>query len=276
MTDARNPSNVPSGASRRQFLGYGALAAVAITAQDLLWKPGAANAAVQWFHPFTTRGTITSGYGYRIHPVYGDRRLHDGIDYNPPGAGTPVRAVAAGTVTSVEVVAGYGTQVTVAHADKYVTLYGHMQAGSVRVLKNQLIPAGTVVGLLGSTGTSTAPHLHLLMHLDGRSIDPAPLVHNATLASNTPVPITPEEVEHLMANGESYTIYKRAGSGRYFIACAGRYVAIGSTFSAQTGLDGQRIIDLLMADGAKFREVSAVDYDGLNVLYASVAEKTAL
>jgi len=89
-------------------------------------------------------------------------------------------------------------------------------------------------------------------------------------------PTTPEEAEHLMSNGESYTIYKRSGTGRYFAACAGRYVPIGSTLTAQTGLDGQRVIDLLIADGAKFRELSGADYDGLNVLYATVAEKTAV
>jgi LAS superfamily LD-carboxypeptidase LdcB len=88
-------------------------------------------------------------------------------------------------------------------------------------------------------------------------------------------PTTPEEAEHLMSNGESYTIYKRAGSGRHFAACSGRYVPIGGALTQQTGIDGQRVIDLLVADGAKFRELSPADYDSLNVLYAVVAEKAA-
>lgn len=275
MTEAQENEEAPRGASRRQFLGYGTLAALGVSAIDLAIQPRSADAAVQWLHPFTVRGTITSRFGNRVHPIYGDVRLHDGIDYFPPGSGTPVRSVAAGTVRSAGVVNGYGTRVTIDHADGYQTLYGHMQSGSIRVAVGQVISAGTVVGLLGSTGTSTDPHLHLMMHLNGAPIDPTSRVDQAPLPTNTPTPTTPEEAEHLMANGESYTIYKRAGTGRYFAACAGRYVPIGSTLTAQTGLDGQRVIDLLMADGAKFRELSAADYDSLNILYAVVAEKAA-
>lgn len=84
-----------------------------------------------------------------------------------------------------------------------------------------------------------------------------------------------KELERIMANGDSYTVYNRAGSGINFVAGNGHYLAIGSTLTQETGLDGQRVIDVLRADGATYRVVDPADYDALNVLNARIAGVSA-
>jgi murein DD-endopeptidase MepM/ murein hydrolase activator NlpD len=189
------------GASRRSFLGLAGLLAAGFTMADLALFPAPqAKAAVSWFHPFQTRGNITSGYGMRVNPVTGVYTLHDGIDYNPPEAGTPVQSCASGVVTEVptrEATGGYGWYVVVAHNDGYETLYGHLQAGSIRVSVGQKIGASAVVGRLGNSGSSTAAHLHLRLHRSGNPLDPRDLLHTATLATanEQTTPIERKEVQ---------------------------------------------------------------------------------
>jgi len=185
--------------SRRGLLAFAGVAAAGAMLADAGGAFGAApaSAAVAWNHPFASvRGTITSPYGYRYHPISGQYLLHAGTDYSPPRAGTPVHAVAAGTVAQVNVASGgYGTHVIINHADGYQSLYGHLQASSARVTAGQRIGAGTVVGLLGNTGSSTAAHLHMELRRNGTSFDAAPLLHNAPLAGNPGTPAAPEDDE---------------------------------------------------------------------------------
>lgn len=95
-------------------------------------------------------------------------------------------------------------------------------------------------------------------------------------ASSGPLIIDKKLEGMLMANGEDHTIYAETGTGRRFIAGNGRYAAVGSEMTKDTGLDGQAILDLMQGDGAKVRFLDTAAYNGLNVIYASMAGETAL
>lgn len=102
-------------------------------------------------------GTFTSGFGYRIHPIYKDWRFHYGFDIANE-TGSDICAFADGTVAATGVSGSYGNYVILEHADGYVTLYAHCD--SVSVSEGQKVSAGGVIARMGSTGVSTGPHLH--------------------------------------------------------------------------------------------------------------------
>jgi murein DD-endopeptidase MepM/ murein hydrolase activator NlpD len=116
-------------------------------------------------------GPVTSEYGYRIHPVYGSRKLHSGLDVSAP-KGTPIAAVQGGTVLMAGVQGGYGNVVIVDHGDGVSTLYGHMS--KINVSKGQQVDRGDVVGLVGATGTATGNHLHFEVRINGEATNPRP------------------------------------------------------------------------------------------------------
>jgi murein DD-endopeptidase MepM/ murein hydrolase activator NlpD len=117
----------------------------------------------QFVRPGT--GRLTSGYGSR----WG--RLHAGIDL-AAGTGAPISAVAAGTVVSAGSEGGYGRVVRLQHDAGTVTLYAHLSQLLVTV--GQRVTAGTYVGLEGSSGHSTGPHLHFEVRVGDVPLDPAP------------------------------------------------------------------------------------------------------
>ncbi|MEH2468368.1 M23 family metallopeptidase [Nostoc sp.] len=108
-------------------------------------------------YPLSIPAPITSLFGWRIHPITGDRRFHAGTDLGAP-MGTPVLAAAAGQVETANWVGGYGLTVILNHKSAEQTLYGHMS--EILVQPGQWVQPGTVIGLVGSTGNSTGPHLH--------------------------------------------------------------------------------------------------------------------
>ena len=116
-------------------------------------------------------GGVSSWYGYRIHPIYGDQRLHTGIDMNA-GCGEPIRAAAAGRVFLADWKGGYGLTVMIDHGGGMSTMYAHQTSAAVGYV--QQVGAGQVIGYIGSTGTSTACHLHFEVRLGGNPVDPAP------------------------------------------------------------------------------------------------------
>ncbi|CAN5369187.1 hypothetical protein BH10ACT7_BH10ACT7_21800 [soil metagenome] len=126
---------------------------------------------VQWPVPADT--TMSSAFGFR--DCSGCSSDHKGIDLNP-GNGYPVQAVADGTVLLAEETdAGLGVNVLIQHVvngQTFNTIYGHMQFGSLGVTAGQVVTRGTQLGLVGSTGASTGPHLHFGVTLDGVEIDP--------------------------------------------------------------------------------------------------------
>ena len=116
-------------------------------------------------------GTVTSGYGYRIHPVYGTRKLHSGIDIGA-ARGTPIAATSGGVVIWSGWRGGYGNTVIVDHGAGLTSLYAHMSQLNVSV--GAILDRGDVVGLVGATGTATGNHLHFEIRLSGSAVDPAP------------------------------------------------------------------------------------------------------
>jgi murein DD-endopeptidase MepM/ murein hydrolase activator NlpD len=108
-------------------------------------------------YPLSIPAPITSLFGWRIHPITGNQRFHAGTDLGAP-TGTPVLAAAAGQVETANWVGGYGLTVVLNHKSAEQTLYGHMS--EILVQPGQWVQPGTVIGLVGSTGNSTGPHLH--------------------------------------------------------------------------------------------------------------------
>jgi len=114
-------------------------------------------------------GRITSGFGLRLHPIFGTREMHTGIDIGAP-SGTPVFAARAGRVTYAGVEAGYGKLIVIDHGDGVTTWYSHLSTIVVRI--GQLVHHGELVGRVGSTGYSTGPHLLFEIRVHGRPLDP--------------------------------------------------------------------------------------------------------
>ncbi|MDO9491422.1 peptidoglycan DD-metalloendopeptidase family protein [Acetobacterium sp.] len=115
-------------------------------------------------------GDITSEFGWRTHPITGDQRFHEGIDIGA-AEGTPVGAAGAGEVTTAGWYGGYGNAVIIDHGNGLSTLYGHLSAIMVSV--GELVSQLQTIGLVGSTGNSTGPHLHFGLYQDGSPIDPS-------------------------------------------------------------------------------------------------------
>ncbi|ASB49643.1 M23 family metallopeptidase [Alkalitalea saponilacus] len=111
-----------------------------------------------------------SGFGWRIDPIYKTRRFHEGIDFSAP-TGTEIYATGDGVITSVRNSAiGYGKHIEIDHGFGYSTLYAHLDEFNVRV--GQRVNRGDVIGFVGNTGKSTAPHLHYEVRIKGRAVDP--------------------------------------------------------------------------------------------------------
>ncbi len=130
---------------------------------------------------------VASGFNYRIHPIYKVRHFHTGIDFTAP-RGTEVYATGDGVVDKVVMKKrGYGYHVVLDHGYGYKTLYAHMSKFKVR--NGEKVKRGDVIGYVGSTGTSTAPHLHYEVIKSGKKINPMNFFFND---------LTPEEYERVI------------------------------------------------------------------------------
>lgn len=115
---------------------------------------------------------MTSRFSWgRIHPIHRVRRPHFGVDYGVP-AGEPVRAVAAGTVTDVGWVLGFGLVVEIRHDAHRSTRYAHLASVSSEIRPDARVAAGQRLGRAGATGVATGPHLHFEFLMDGEPHDP--------------------------------------------------------------------------------------------------------
>lgn len=114
-------------------------------------------------------GSVTSGFGYRIHPIFKVRKMHTGIDISS-GMGAPIRAASGGTVVSAGWRGGYGKAVAISHGGGLATLYAHQS--EILVTTGQNVKRGEVIGKVGSTGYSTGPHLHFEVRVNGSPVDP--------------------------------------------------------------------------------------------------------
>jgi murein DD-endopeptidase MepM/ murein hydrolase activator NlpD len=138
--------------------------------------------------PFQGSAPLTQAFGptpYLAEPAYnGYSHFHTGLDYGLP-LGTPIDAAAGGTVVAAGWdTTGFGNRVIVDHGNGVRTLYGHLQ--KVEVQPGAVVTAGQEIGLSGSTGNSSGPHLHFGVEKDGQWVDPAPyLNHNSVPAAPT-------------------------------------------------------------------------------------------
>jgi murein DD-endopeptidase MepM/ murein hydrolase activator NlpD len=114
-------------------------------------------------------GGIKSGFGYRIHPLFGVRRFHSGIDLISPH-GTLVKAGDGGQVIQAEYSGGYGYSIMLYHGGGFATRYAHLS--SIRCVVGQMVERGQVIGLVGSTGWTTGPHLHFEIRINGQAQNP--------------------------------------------------------------------------------------------------------
>jgi murein DD-endopeptidase MepM/ murein hydrolase activator NlpD len=125
---------------------------------------------------------LASGYGYRVHPIYKVRKMHTGIDFTAK-SGTPIYASGNGTVVHPGDLggSGYGIQIVISHGSGYHTLYAHLSRAVAR--PGQRVKRGDLIGYVGSTGRSTAPHLHYEVIKNGRKINPINFFFNDLTAA---------------------------------------------------------------------------------------------
>lgn len=126
-----------------------------------------------YVYPLPTKyTTITSRFGPRTHPVTGKYNNHSGADISAP-ARTEIKAVQGGVViTSAYSPSLWGEYVVISHGNGMTTLYAHMTRGSRKVKEGDVVSAGQVIGLVGTTGLSTGNHLHLTLTINGKKEDP--------------------------------------------------------------------------------------------------------
>ena len=123
-----------------------------------------------WLYPLPTSCmTLTSAFGYRIHPITGRPHSHTGTDIAAP-YGTPIKAVKSGVVTISEYGSSYGNYVVISHGDGTTSLYAHMSSRAASA--GDVVSQGDVIGYVGSTGNSTGNHLHLEIRVNGTRVDP--------------------------------------------------------------------------------------------------------
>jgi murein DD-endopeptidase MepM/ murein hydrolase activator NlpD len=129
---------------------------------------GLATGRLQW----PVRGPVTSGFGWRVHPIFHVRRFHSGIDI-AAAYGTPIHAADGGRVIfagSGGMLYGYGNVIVIDHGRGLSTLYAHQSRFAVAA--GALVRRGQVIGYVGSTGFSTGPHLHFEVRVNGVPVDP--------------------------------------------------------------------------------------------------------
>jgi hypothetical protein len=129
-------------------------------------------AAIPAIQPVANKELIAlaSGFGMRIHPVYKVRKMHTGVDFAAQ-IGTPIYATADGIIDKLEVsFSGYGKQLEIDHGFGYRTRFAHMHGFAVRY--GQKVKRGDLIGYVGETGLSTAPHLHYEVFVNGIHVNP--------------------------------------------------------------------------------------------------------
>jgi murein DD-endopeptidase MepM/ murein hydrolase activator NlpD len=127
---------------------------------------------------------ISSGFGMRVHPILGTMRKHQGTDF-AAAAGTPVRAIGDGVILRAGWSNGYGNLMEIRHKNGFITRYGHMRGFAAGLATGKRVTIEQTIGYVGSTGLSTAPHLHFEVLVNGEQRDPRTALANAT---SDPIP----------------------------------------------------------------------------------------
>jgi murein DD-endopeptidase MepM/ murein hydrolase activator NlpD len=136
--------------------------------RSFIYKDGS---PIQDFHQPIPGARLSSAFGLREHPVHGGVRMHSGVDFAAE-LGAAVNATQSGTIAFIGRRSGYGLMVEIEHAEDVRTIYAHLSATSESIEVGQRVDAGDEIGGVGSTGTSTAPHLHYEIIVDGKPVPP--------------------------------------------------------------------------------------------------------
>lgn len=150
-------------------------------------------AAIPAIQPVTNKDLtrIASGYGYRTDPFTKARKFHYGMDFTAP-RGTPIYATGDGVVERADNTAtGYGNHIVINHGYGYESLYAHLYKYNVR--KGQKVQRGDIIGFVGSTGRSEAPHCHYEVFKDGERINPINFYYGS---------LTPEEFADVLRKSQ--------------------------------------------------------------------------
>ncbi len=124
-------------------------------------------------------GTVVgSGFGYRVDPIDGTVKMHEGIDLGAP-TGTPILASAEGVVVYADWNMGYGYVVDIDHGYGFLSRYAH--CSKILVKAGDLVKRGQVIALVGRTGRTTCPHLHYEVHVSGIKVNPVNYIHPAEI-----------------------------------------------------------------------------------------------
>lgn len=132
---------------------------------------------------------LTSGYGWRISPIFHKPEFHKGVDWAIP-VGTPVRTIADGRVVYAGWGTGYGKYVKVVHPGGFATIYSHLSKFEVHV--GEQVKQGEVVALSGNTGWSTGPHLYFQFFVNGTPVNPLDLAHYSPKGASVPAALRSE------------------------------------------------------------------------------------
>ncbi|MBL8630758.1 MAG: peptidoglycan DD-metalloendopeptidase family protein [Rhodospirillaceae bacterium] len=114
---------------------------------------------------------LTSGFGARRHPILGYTKMHQGIDFGAP-IGTPILAAGDGVIEKREVFGGYGNYIRIRHGDGYATAYAHLSRFGKNVQVGRRVKQDEIIGYVGTTGSSTGPHLHYEILQNSRQVNP--------------------------------------------------------------------------------------------------------
>ena len=137
----------------------------------LMQEDGHGVALVDLGKPLQIDARITSPYGWRIHPVFGDRRFHEGVDFGAP-TGTPVVATSDGVIEDIGWRGNYGKYVRLRHDGHLATAYAHLFGFARGLQRGSMVKRGDVIAYVGRTGVATGPHLYYEVLVDGKRIDP--------------------------------------------------------------------------------------------------------
>ena len=127
----------------------------------------------QWIWP-TESKIISSGYGYKIHPIFKKKVFHYGIDIAEKN-GKPIFSVASGKIVKAQWNGGYGNYIEIDHGNGLISFYGHLNSYNVKA--GDYVTQGQVIGKVGSTGYSTGNHLHFGVISNKSNVDPLKYLH---------------------------------------------------------------------------------------------------
>ncbi|MBO7376905.1 MAG: M23 family metallopeptidase, partial [Clostridia bacterium] len=145
-------------------------------------EDAARNQSFMWPLPLSCYH-ITYPFGTRLHPVYHTYKTHYGIDIAAP-RNTSVYASKPGKVTAAQYHSSYGNYILIDHLDGTSTLYAHLNTGTLKVKKGDVVNRGDIIAGVGTTGVSTGYHLHFEVRVNGNSVNPMDYLPKSALPAN--------------------------------------------------------------------------------------------